>query len=485
MIEVHVDAAADGSFSEAWTPRVLRLSWRLGGAPEQRMAPPGSAECLLDNADGLFSPVRAGRPLVGLWLRFSESGQPLFTGVITQLEAQTGAYGARSVRVLAATPEAALDGQPAVLEPRADEPADSMLSRVLAGCALPRAALRTLAVADALWALLGSARLADALPVSTRLQPARSVIAGALFVRDLSAAAAAAEVVSAERGRLYADRDGALVLLNRHALLLRPALALTLTDAFADARYAAGPPLNRVSVRCLPRTAGPADSVLWTLAQAQAVPPGESALIARFRDAAGRAVAALSLSQLDYSANTRADGSGAPAALSIRLQPFGATAARLEISNPAAGEVFMLAGAVVRGQPVSLGAPLEVSLSSAAAQAEHGPVSLALDLPLLEDAAQAESIARFELALGAAAARLTQVTLERSALNALPGLFSRVRLVESHTGEAGEYWLCGEAHTVEAGGARHHITWSVLPAAPFPFWELGVAVLGTDTRPAF
>ncbi len=484
MIEVHVDAAADGTFSESWTARALRLSWRLGGPPERSMAAPGRAECVLDNADGLFSPLRAGRPLVGLWLRLSEAGQPRFTGVIAQVEVQPGAYGARTARVLAVTAEAGLGQQMALLEPRADEPADSMLRRLLAGSALPRLALRTLTVADAAWSTLGSARLADEVPLVTRLQPARSVITGALFVRDLSAAAAASEVVAAERGRLYADRDGALVLLNRHALLLSPALAFMLTDGFADARWAASPPVNRVSVRCLPRSAGAPESALWTLAQPQRIPPGMSALNAHFTDVAGQPVAALSLSRIDFSANLRADGSGPAAALTIRLQPLGATAARLEIDNPSAGEVFLLAGAVVRGQPVSLGAPLEVMFENPAALPVHGPVPLALDLPLLEDAAQAESIARFELARSTAAC-LTQVSLDRRDLAALPALFSRVRLVESQTGEAADYWLCGEAHTVEAGGARHRITWDVMLAAPGPFWELGAAALGSGTVPAF
>ena len=46
-----------------------------------------------------------------------------------------------------------------------------------------------------------------------------------------------------------------------------------------------------------------------------------------------------------------------------------------------------------------------------------------------------------------------------------PALFDRVQIRESQTGHAArDYFIVGEAHEVDAGGARHRLRWTLEPA---------------------
>jgi hypothetical protein len=493
MYRVTVDSGEDDTFATSLTSRVRQMTWHLGMRQAgERVAPPGEAQLTLDNRDGALSGV-GGADLIGRCIRIeAQDGagwQVLFTGFIARVAPETGAWGSPAALITAHTVDAGLRDVRAHLPPFVQTRVDLVLTALVAAAPLRRRALRQAWVLDVGgFSNLGTARIGADLPVETAFDAAQSTLVYASFGLDARADLAVERLVEAERGWWSADRAGQLVFRNRHALLRSTPPAATFADAFHDAHSLIDGGANRVQVWCTPRAVGPPLSALWTLPSAQRVPPGTRQITARFSDATGRRIGALSISGLTFSANTKADGSGAPVTLEAEVTLRGADSAVLTWHNRTGQTAWVLPGAALTGTPLLGGTPVEVVAADGVSIAFHGVHERALDLPLLDDFDDAGQIARFELARAPVPEpRLTRVTIDAvhrpDALARSP--FDRVALSETASALSGEYWITGEGHHVDRGGTRHHITWVVEPALPVRFWTLDASALDSASTIAY
>jgi hypothetical protein len=494
-----IDTADNGTWTDI-SADVLTLHWELGlRQPHDSLAEPGWARVSVRSPQRAYSPeLNALRP--GLRLRIaSDDGttqRTHFTGQIARIEPLPGDQGPRTATIHAVDALTGLEQATVRLPPQSSVTADMIIARVL-----DRAALRP-AVLAGRW-LLGRADHAE-LGQHTRLpervlphelETGKTVFAyvGDTWAEGIPAADALRAVVEAERGRLFIDRDGRLVFYNRHHLLRQIAPLAVFQNDWDALTYTYGADIiSRVQVRLRPRRVGTAGALLWALTEPQRIRARASwTVTARFRDDQGQPAGALALETprpgLDYQAVSVIDGADLTQQVEVIVRRADFSAALIEVRSRAAVEVDCWLQ--LRGTPLLQADPLLVEAFSPGAEAFYGPGVLNYDLPALGSLAQAEALARFELArrrqpVGC----VRQITLHtaRHAPHALAGtLFDRIRVQETQTGHAADYFIVREAHEVEQGGYRHRVTWTLERADAGAFWTLGHSRLAQQTTLAY
>lgn len=477
------------------SPEVLRLHWRLGmERPDDSSAAPIQAEITVRNPGRGFSPEVSSRALTpGTPVRIQSTHAGVtrthFTGRIRSVEPSTGDHGAKDAIIHADGPEWELMQSTASLPPQVNRRADQISGDLIDSAPLRQPDLTGRWLLDQpIQAELGlNTRLADLYPRLLETGVSTFVLCADTWTETTSIWDALGEVATAERGRLYINRAGQIVLLNRHHTLLNLTPVASFTDDMdeLDYRYGAAH-TNRVAVNTIPRTAGPANSILWTLAESQRLPGAGRplVLIARFRDSAERPIGAASVTPpvpgLDWQANTRADGSGQDRTSSVFLKiTAAAAAATLEFSTQSSETLYILAGARLRGTPILQGDPVTIEAVDFARQNRYRAASITFDLPALT-AEFAADLARFELARRAQPrGKVEWLTLRgRSHLPALLAhtLFDRITLTEAQTGHTADYFIIAEEHTVERGGLRHQARWLLEPV-DIAFWRVASGTL--------
>jgi hypothetical protein len=502
--EIAVDLNDDGDYAdqgETLTPFVLKLAWRIGFAqPYSSVAPPAEARITLDNHLGIFSPERVPtEQYLGKTLRIrggdTSNMRTLFTGMIRQLEPQAGAYGEQIAVMTVSTLDADLPVLRAALPALVSTRADTLIAELFRALPLRRPALHTLwMVGVTSYTELGGTTTLAGDSVNLSLETGISTFAYAAFDLDQPADDALRRIVEAERGRFFADRLGRMAFHNRHHVLFGGTPAASLDDNMAALRYDYAGGVNQVRVMAIPRSVGAAGTALWTLNSPQRLPPGVHRLTAPYRDNAGKPIGAVAVSSLAFSANTLANGSGAAVAVTATITRIGAGSAELEFRNDTTQVAYLQAGAALYGTPLYGGDPLIVEKSDQVSVSLNGVRPLGLTLPLVNTVEDADQIARFELRrrpnpLGDA------LTLTVDARDQPPPvvftapldctLFDRIAVHETQTGHSADYWIIGEAHEVDMGGARHFVTWTLERADPNRYWLIGSGVLDTGTALAF
>lgn len=498
----YVDWDDDGNFDapdEDVTADVIDAAWRLGfHQPFEAISPPGRARLTLLNADRRYSPETGQRPIApGLLARIeSDDGTTTrvhFTGQIASVTPQAGDHGARLTVLHLTTVDAQLRHLTAALTPLANVTAGETLARLWDSLPLRRYGLAGVWVLDLPeHSAVGAARVAADIPTPRAFDDGISVFSyiGVDWRGGIRADQAVRALVESERGRFFIDRAGTARFFHRHRLLIDSAPAATLTDSMRGLLYRYGADAaNRIRVTIRPRSVGAAGTPLWTLANPQKLPPGERRFVARFRDAAGMRIGALTLDGLTYSANAKPDGSGAVKLIDVRVVSAYTDAAEIAVYNSTGETVWLLAGAQITGTPVTFGAPITLEHADGAGIALHSARVLMLDLPLMDSLDEADGLARYERlrrSLPRGTVRSVETTTADQPAHALAlTLFDRIRIVETQTGHSADYLIIGERHRIEAGGARHTVRWLLERAESDRFWALGTAALDSTTRLAY
>jgi hypothetical protein len=506
---IAIDRNDDGDFSDSGediTSDVLTLHWRLGmRAAHDSMAPPGMAQITVRNVDQTYSPeITPLQP--GQVVRIqSDDGSTIrthFTGHITHVEPLPGDQGRRTAIIHAADVSWQFAHHLTSLPPQVNARADEVIEQILDQMPLRRTKLK------GYW-VLGKANHSE-LATNTRLPiitVTRSLEAGQstfTYVGDtwgdgIPADAAIRQMAESERGRFFIDRSGQAVFYDRHHLLKDTTSLATFADDMAGLEYAYGEgTISHVQVRLLPRSIGSDGTTLWELSSPLRIPARTDPplqVVAHFRDSEGRPIGALALippvPQEDYSANTNASGGGNDMThrIDIVLRQSNFSAVLLEIRNRANRDAFLQPGTRLRGTPLYTGDPLLVEQVSRESLIFYSPQALRFDLPALDSSEQADSLARYELArrktprgsirsLTLSRIHHTTQILERT-------LFDRITVQEAQTGHAADYFILAEAHTVDLGSTRHHVSWTLESADANQFWLLGHSLLNQDTLLAY
>lgn len=506
---IAIDRDDDGDFldsGEDITADVLTMHWRLGMAgAHDSVAQPGTAQITVRNHSRTYSPENNAL-LPGQVLRIqSDDGSTVrthFSGHISHVEPLPGDQGQQTAVIHAVDASAQLGQYSVRLPPQVNVRADEVIDAILDSVPLRRTKLK------GYW-LLGRVDHSE-LGTNTRLPIAtipRSLgagqttfdYAGDTWADGIAAIDAIGQMVEAERGRFFIDRSGQAVFYDRHVLLGDTTVAATFADDMSDMAYDYGADVvSRVQVRLIPRRVGVAGTTLWQLDSAQRLPDSAAdmqQIVAHFRDDNDRPIGALTLipprRELDYTANTAADGSGVDVTdeVDVTLRTTDFSAAVLEVRNLAGRAAFLQAGAKLRGTPLDMGDPLLVEQTSHASLNLYSPQALLFDLPALDSIEQADSLARFELARRKTPrGRIHSLTVTNQSHEAqilARTLFDRITVQETQTAHNTDYTIVAEAHAVDLGGERHRATWTLENIAANTFWVLGRDLLNQTTILAY
>ncbi len=491
QFRVLVDADSNGSFERDLTADVLGVLWELGmAAASDGVAAPSSGRVRLRGADRAYSPEAAAQPLLpGMPVHIQSVDEASvtrthFTGYVERVEPAAGALGAGEALLILCGRERELGEARVCLPPQTGKRADQLVLAVLEA-----ARLHDPLIGDRLQigipghAEVGSAKLGGT-PFSASLQTGRSTFdyAAEPELDGLTAADALAEILTAERGRFYTRRDGTFVFLNRH---------YGLTDAPPDAAFDddmdgleyeyGGEMVNAVRVQITPRSTGAAGSLLWQTAALRVDSGQGRTVLARFHDSQGQpcgaAAVSVPLAGVDWSANSRADGTGADvtARVRVRLMEWSTNAARLEVLYYGAGTAWVTIN--LRGTPLLRDAPMTVDCRDTASVTRYGLHSREWRSAAFTRAEEAEDMARWLIAQRKAPRGRVRVLhlngAQHSAAMLARTLFDRVSIHETQTGHSGVYHIVGEAHEVDRGGYRHRVRW-LLEGADEGFFLIGI-----------
>ncbi|MBL8147676.1 MAG: hypothetical protein JNL34_14960 [Anaerolineae bacterium] len=489
---ITLDTADDGTPLDL-TPDVRALEWRLGSEhPEQALAPSGRARLTLYNVGGRYAagvPDWAGRWLV-IRCHDGETERVHFSGLVEAIRPGTGPDKAGLAYLDAVTADAGLSALTAALPPLVDSAPGPLIAALLAGLPLRRADLHAAWVLETtgFGELDTTSRLAEllALPVEADEGIARFAWAA---LGGLPANEALRQIVVSEGGRGAMDREGVFIFRDRHQPLRALPDALEFSGRMLGLELVVGEEwANCVQVHFAPVVLGEADMVLWTLERPQKLPPGTRRMTVRFHAANGESVAAWRVDRLIASAAEHDDGSGRPMPLEALIVAVNARQATLELRNPSAEDIWLLAGARLEGTPLYFGAALMAEQVDEQSMAFHGPRRRNLVLPLAGSLDDADGRARFELLRAPRPSpRAAWIDLDtRAAPQALAvTLGGRVRVRDSPSSHDAAYHVIGEAHTVDDGGARHRIRLFLEPASLTRFWEISLCALGSETALAY
>ena len=485
---VRIDRDHTGVFaaSEDISADVVALRWRLGmKAAYDSMADMGSAVITLRNPAGAYSPERTTLPMgarVQIASRRKGVDRVHFIGFISQIEPDTGALGRRQARLHLHDIQPFLAQSPAQLPPQANATADQVIARLLDSAILRPPILAGYLFIDRAGSnRIDTDRIFPAQSVSQRLAAGitRFAYVGDSWQASASARDAIAELAKSARGRFYISRDGTAVYLNRRYTLLRKTLAAKFDDDMAGCDYAYGADqLNRLTLRVTPRLVGNADSLLWQLPGAQPVPPrGQTLLTINLVDAHGQPVGLLDFKRLRWRFQAGASHRSRVIADNVKVRATpGATWLHALVSNHNRHSVWLTL-LNVYGTPLYRGAPMQARAEDVASLHRHGIRSEWRDLPALSDVETAQDFADYEVSQRRhprgviRELRLDARQRPQAALGLT--LFDRVRVSESQTGHSKrDYFIVGEAHEVDAGGARHVARWTLEPADMTSYFQI-------------
>lgn len=515
--EFHFDFDADHALDagDDISSYVKRANWQLGFAsPAERIARESTLELTLRNSDKRFSPENAASPhYPNFTLGRSIRVQCTFNGnTYSMILTESGPI--KPVPNTKGARETMLTSVDFLGKAQRAEVNIPVLENVTADVALRQILLATEIYPpsfDGRWRLgkIGAAELG----VNTVLGTLADLLAEAdvgqsvlPFVGDnwneTSMYAAMEELAGREYGRIFLNRDGALVFWNRDRPLEKTTPDFTLSDAdIADYVYSFGDQIiNYAVATATPRKVGAAaDDVLGVLDKAVKLRSGETKeIIIRYKSTAegvdiGGKNAIEPARTTDWQINSLEDGSGEDWTesqvfvagnlvyrVTADLVEESATRSVVAWTNNGVEDVWLQAGAQVRGQKITTFSAVAMeSLDSDSIKA-YGRFPFSYGYPL-DDVDLAAGIASFTVRrLKSPVGTAKQITLQaHKSADILEKCLTytignMVRITESQTGSTADYFIIGEAW--EWSIKEWMCTWFLEPAqhAQADYWLLGV-----------
>ncbi len=515
IYEVKVDLNGDRLFTDTYsdiTAYVTGCRVASGFRNEgDRVSQPATLILTLDNESGRFSPEGAAALAgfvkgIAIRVRMTYGGTTvqLYSGRIDHLAPKTGTNGARQTKIRCDGFMSGLFQQevavPIQINKRADEIATAVLTGTiyypptLIGWFLGITGFSELGVNTTL--ATGPADYAD-MEAGVEI----FLYAGDSWHDGVDAYRALMDVVLAEAGWLYEDpADGRLHLWNRHHRYqdLGSAADVTLTGAdLAGAEYEYGETIiNDIEISYTPRLVGAsATDTLGVLSAALLARSGQATRITvRFDDGSGNRISALSaitpVRNTDFTANSASDGSGIDYTSSVECKMTNSgDKADLIFTNIAAVNVYIQAGARVRGQKLTNFGEQVVKHTDDASVFTNGKYASKKRLPIVSDSYYAEGLAKW--IVGSYANPVGNLRSVKFSANGSSTLMvqardrrigDKVALSEQQTGADGVYFIMGIYHDITP--RDHRVTWLLEQVPASSFWALGVtgySELGVST----
>jgi hypothetical protein len=290
------------------------------------------------------------------------------------------------------------------------------------------------------------------------------------------------DIISAERGKFFFDREGRAVFWNRHHLLKTATSAATFNDTMTDLQYTYASMerlKNDIVVTCHPRTISTSDqTVLWDLGDSVIrVDPGKNREIyVKYEDEGEQRVGARDV--------TVADVVSEPEGIVATITP-NANGGSLRFTNNSTQAIFVT-GCKVRGRKILDSGQMEATAMDGLSQAYYGRRTLRINLPSIDSLSQAEDIAEFEKQRRSTPVGEVQSLSVVSHAKLGGGqhaqqlartLGDKITVTETQTGHTGAYFIVGEAHEITNAGTLWKSTWYLEAAPSKTYFTIGTSTL--------
>jgi hypothetical protein len=241
-------------------------------------------------------------------------------------------------------------------------------------------------------------------------------------------------------------------------------------------------------------------SVLWTLSEAGAssplLTPGESRdFWARYPtpDSPTDAVAVdawvTPVANTDYTANSASDGTGTDLTsdVAVSVSKFAQTM-KITLTNNGSQSAYVTL-LQARGTPVTKDDPIKIRREDTTSQAAYGERTFVSRSPFIPDSSEADSWARYNLAIYKDPIPILRVRFAANdEVNLNQALQREVsdRVTVVATGNAGlgineDFFIEAIRHNIRRGGL-YWVEWDLSPVSGYSgFWVLGTSELGTGT----
>jgi hypothetical protein len=511
--KIQIDWDRDGDFTTAIddiTDYVMSAKWVLGlQKPYQEVAQEMTLGLILRNSDRRFSPENKASPLAGKVRPqvparvVSDDGvteRVMWTGWVQTLKPTVGKHGERTMKILCAGAVEFYTATETKIELQENKRTDEIIAQLVAEVVYPpkMAGMFILGVPGHT-ELDETTRLGEAGGASN-LETGQLTLGYAAdnWVRQGGYTNQAntgydvyrgiRDIVAAERGRFFFDREGAAVFWNRHhtQLATEPVKAM-LDDTMQgmDYVYAGADYLkNEIVVIAHPRTISESDQeVLWELGSgvirvkaAEGDNPAEAREIyAAYKDENDTRVGAkdVTVTDIEYE-----DGCTGPVTVEIDERANGAL---LKLTNTGTKDA-LVKKLIVRGRKIVDRGRLEATANDGISQGRYGRRTLRLNLSSLDNLDDAQYIADYELTRRSTPRGMaTSVVLKSHAFNGGNQhaaqldvtVGDRVTITETQTGHSDTYIVIGESHQLE--GPLYTMQWYLEPQPVVTPGLVGVA----------
>jgi hypothetical protein len=506
---IAIDLNDDGDFADAGediTSRVMSANWQLGfSAPYDVIARAATCEMVLNNSDKEYSPENASASIYPNFTRnkviriqstYSAVTRTHFIGRIASISPLGNTLGNRTTSVYCAGFLQEAQYAEAFVPAQESKTADQVIKEILGRSNLHPPGLSggwLLGVTN--FTELGTnttlGEMTDILTAETG-QTTFTVI-GDKWIDGVSVFGALRDTVGREGGRLFVDRNGVLNFWNRHHLAAKGAADVTINETSINAMtYSFGDGVvNFVTVKANPRSIESTASVLGQLDKAVRLKVGETKTINfRFQSAAdGAKIAGRNLSApipaTDYQVNNDKDGAGVDYTnlVDAKIVEESATRARVEFTNKAPFEVWIQAGATVRGEKITDYGIFDMTAKDSTSIGSNRRQSFTYPFTM-DDVDVAQGMADYLLDLWAnPVGRITSITLPAYQSDTMTRTIGdRITLAETQTQASADYFIIGESF--QLADKNVIATWTLEPADSQNYWLLGTTdfgELGTKT----
>lgn len=501
QFKFYVDWDNDNDFGDAYedvTAYVRDARWSIGmSKPNQLVGDEARLDLIMVNTDKRFSPEYASSPYYGEMLpqrrvkieaTLGTVTYPVYLGYIDQIQPE-GLRG-KTTAISAASAKEYMQEQLIELPLQENKRTDEILQEILLKLHLPPALNDT-------W-LLGVPGYSE-LGVSTYMSDISGGIVLDAGLTTLDYAGdnwdkqeqnkdavnrdwadgfrgwdAVRDIVEAERGRFFFDRQGRAQFWSRDRLLTSYTVGGTVDGSdIIDYQYSYGEDLyNDIRVTAYPRNIGTATETLWTMTDSVTVKPGKARKIhASYseRDSDARIGAKdAAISNFTYTGDN----------VSYTVE-FNANRAVITATNTGVTDAEITA-ITISGKKITTYDKLEMSATDTTSRALYGTRQKRMNIKALDSAAFAQDIADYELsrlldARGAVESIEFIIRDDAEALRVLADPMGlRIRLIDDQTEHDGEYFVIGERHErLYQRGWR--VTWFLELADMNQYWILGIA----------
>lgn len=475
------------------TDRVIdTVSYTRGMEPYERIAGETVMTVTLWNGDGAFSPENAAsiglrRGLVG---RLTLDGTVACVGIVDRVDPAPFAYGARTARVTFRWTKKQISNALADFPLLHNVTTDEVIRRVIVPHAVPPND-------DRVWRL--GLPGASELGVTTRLPDINNYltwdtgvfthpIVGHTLKKGTDGTVnlyrVLRDVLQAEMGYLYHKADGRWHFINRNNWDLNETVVATYDNSAQAGVYAtpASSVVNAVTVTAeIPPADPPPYGPVWSLRETITLAANEQRSWTAELRSGGEWISVEDIRQPQANDLTVTDGSA-----NAYVTPRNASEMVVTIVAGPIGAT--VTGLVLTGKPLDT-EKVTVAYTDEESVANNGLERVALKLPVVSRTADADTVARRELAIrNQTAGTFGSVTLTRSLFGTDAGdildrdVGDAVRVLDSHTGHDRVYRITRVDVELDTRSGQLRGTFSLMPSPYGAWFELDESELGSEAR---